>query len=153
MCPQRCAVVEVPKTVQRHCAFHFQTIFEAGGTVGEITARFPAGTTPETIGGVPNIAVNEATIEPSNGALVTSNPVTVTPRVNAESDWTVSKIRTIPAGVLPAVGQNVTYRIRVKQQRYGGIGLKRHCVTTHTENASCFRFGRGNQARVLLPGT
>lgn len=100
--------------------FIFNPVLSAGSTgLVKIEARFPAGTT------LPNSAVNAATIDPSNGDLVTSNPVTVTPKFIAASDWSIAKTRIIPASVLPAVGNNVTYQVTVNSNsEIGGMDLK-----------------------------
>ena len=90
----------------------------------KIVAKFPEGKTPATINGNPNTAINTATIQPEGGQLVTSNPVTVTPRLNAP-DWSLTKTRYIPSSVLPCTDQNITYEVTVKSNSViGGMDLK-----------------------------
>lgn len=100
--------------------FTFKEPLKAGKTgFVKITARFPAGTTQE---GTTSSAINVAKIKGDNGNEVTSNPVTVTPKVNAP-DWSITKAKTIPTGT-PAVGGNVTYQITLKgNSTIGGLNL------------------------------
>ncbi|MEI6579910.1 MAG: hypothetical protein WCN92_10685, partial [Eubacteriales bacterium] len=114
--------------------FIFKPVLAAGSTgVVKIEARFPAGTT------LPGSAINSATIKPSNGVLVTSNQVTVTPRFNAAADWSIAKTRIIPASVLPAVGNNVTYQIAVNgNSTIGGMNLKNVIITDTIPAGSSF---------------
>jgi len=120
--------------------FSFNHILTAGHTgIVKIVAKFPAGKTPATIGGLPNTATNTATIKPSNGDLVTSNPVTVTPTVNTTPDWSITKTRYIPAAVLPALDQNVTYEVTVNSNStLGGLDLKNIIVTDTIPVGSTF---------------
>ena len=120
--------------------FNFKSPLPAGRTgFVKIIARFPAGKTTELINGNPNTAVNSATIKPSNGSLVTSNEVTVTPKVNSTSDWSISKVKYIPSGVLPALDQNVTYQITVNSNSsVGGLDLKNIVVTDTVPSGATF---------------
>jgi len=110
--------------------FIFKNVLTAGHTgLVKIVAKFPEGKTPALVDENPNVAINTATIKPSNGELVTSNPVTVTPKL-ITPDWSVTKTRYIPATVLPVVDQNVTYEIAVNSNRViGGMDLKDIVVT------------------------
>lgn len=106
--------------------FVFLPVFNAGHTgLVKIIAKFIEGKTTALSGGLPNTAINTATIKPSNGNLVTSNPVTVTPKLLSTPDWLITKTRFIPLSVLPVVGQNVSYEITVNSNsKLGGLDLK-----------------------------
>jgi len=120
--------------------FNFLPVLAAGHTgIVKITAKFPEGITPLLVGGNPNVAVNSATITPSNGSPVTSNQVTVTPLLNATPDWSVAKTRIIPSAVLPAIGNNVTYQVTVNSNSaIGGLNLKNIVVTDTIPVGSTF---------------
>ena len=119
--------------------FIFHEVLPAGRTgLVKIIAKFQEGKTPSEIDGNPNTAINTATIKPSNGPLVTSNPVTVTPKHKAP-DWSVTKTRTIPATVLPVTDHNVTYEITINSNSAkGGLDLKDIVVTDTIPEGSIF---------------
>ncbi|WP_461205086.1 SdrD B-like domain-containing protein [Clostridium sp. DL1XJH146] len=97
----------------------------AAGASGiiQIGAKFPEGTTLPTDGENPTVAINTPTITSNGGNEAESNPVTVTPKFK-DPDWSVTKTKTIPS-IEPAVGQPVTYSIRVQgNSTIGGIDME-----------------------------
>ncbi|MDP4119774.1 MAG: SdrD B-like domain-containing protein [Bacillota bacterium] len=118
--------------------FNFNNPLAAGRSgVLKISAKFPEGTTLDTINGQANVASNSATIATSNSSVV-SNTVNVTPMVKSP-DWSVTKTRVSPSSVLPTVDQNVVYAITVNgNSTIGGLNLKNIIVTDTLPTNSVF---------------
>jgi len=94
----------------------------------KISAKFPAGTTLPTVGGVANTAENTAVVTENLFEQNESNTVTVTPQALAP-DFTIEKVKVIPQGNA-VVGQVVTYQIRVTgNSALGGLNLQNITIT------------------------
>ncbi|MFA9396882.1 MAG: SdrD B-like domain-containing protein [Clostridiaceae bacterium] len=107
--------------------FKFKETLKAGSSgVLKIIAKFPEGISS---GGEANKALNTAVVSLDNGPTITSNEVTVTPKILTKQDYSVKKSKLTPTAT-PALGQPVTYEIKVTgNSKLGGVDLHDIAVT------------------------
>lgn len=120
--------------------FIFKDPLPAGDTgILKISAKFDSGVTADD-----TIRTNQAIIAPSNGPAVSSNVVSVTAKTKPDT-WSVSKNRTIPYSMEPALDQPVTYEIIIRGNSViGGINLKDVTAVDDLPNGSTYISSDGN---------
>ncbi len=117
-------------------SFSFATI--TPGTTGIVKFKAKVGPAGQYITNGSKTITTNSTISADGVSSVTSNDVTVTPKANAASNWSMTKSKTSPS-CAPALDHNVTYQITVNSNSaVGGLDIKDVVVTDTIPTGATF---------------